>query len=71
MGEGRCAVVNILGSGVETDGYHVQRPEPVMGESRCAGVNILGLGLELMVKAASLLGRPVGSREEVEMQLNF
>jgi hypothetical protein len=42
-----------------------------MGESRCAGVNILGLGLELMVKAASLLGRPVGSREEGEMQLNF
>jgi hypothetical protein len=37
-----------------------------MGESRCAGVNILGLGLELMVKAASLLGRPVGSREEGE-----
>jgi hypothetical protein len=42
-----------------------------MGEGRCAEVNIPGLGLKLMVKAASLLGRPVGGREEGEMQLNF
>jgi hypothetical protein len=41
-----------------------------MGEGRCAVVNILGSGLKLMIKAASLPGRPVGSRKEGESATN-